>query len=187
MPGCRIDTLDGPPSIYQEILLSYRLLFGQSSRSRQLLSGLLSSKSKEQLSSMGDEPIDQLLELLCTKALYSRRKFLGLPLGRRLGPHIRADLFPTSALDVYGEILESDGYSAQDDFPVFGQRLLALQRYNKRRQPTKITDLWRDRRNPLQWYTFWVVTFIGGTGILLALLQLLVGFVQMAYAITPAQ
>jgi sterol desaturase/sphingolipid hydroxylase (fatty acid hydroxylase superfamily) len=85
------------------------------------------------------------------------------------------------------ELIESNTYSARDDFPVFGQRLLALQRYNRRHQPSKITDLWRNRQNPLQWYTFWAVLVVGGSGLLLAILQLIIGVLQLVYTIRPVK
>lgn len=30
---------------------------------------------------------------------------------------------------------------------------MAVQQYNPRQQPSRVRDLWRDRRNPLQWYS----------------------------------
>jgi hypothetical protein len=50
-----------------------------------------------------------------------------------------------------------------------------------RQQPSKVTDLWRDRRNPLQWYTFWAVLWVGGASIVLAVLQLVVSLVQTVF------
>ena len=93
-----------------------------------------------------------------------------------------SSIFPVSVLDLDDNIQDSDTYSTRDDFPVFGQRLLALQMYNMRQQPSKVMDLWRDRRSPLQWYTFWAVLWVGGVSILLAFLQLLVSIVQTAIA-----
>ncbi|KAK8130628.1 hypothetical protein PG999_003008 [Apiospora kogelbergensis] len=175
LPHQLTDSPDEPASIYKEVLLTYRLLFGQSQRSRKCISQLLDNATNA--SSAG---ISRRMES-------NDHPVLADPLLRkRSGPHIKGNIFPASALDVRNELIESGSYSARDDFPVFGPRLLSLQRYNKRRQLTKITDLWRDRRNPLQWYTFWVVTIIGGFGLIVALLQLVVGFVQMAYAIHPA-
>ncbi|KAL6401120.1 hypothetical protein AUP68_16844 [Ilyonectria robusta] len=188
------DSSQEPASVYRETLLTYRLLFGQSHKSRKILTGILEKVSLNETganmsqnggSATADE-IDRFLKTLCTTPLHTRRRFLGLHLGKKSGPHIRGDLFPISALSLDHELIESNSYSARDDFPVFGQRLLALQRFNKRHQPSKMTDLWRDRRNPLQWYTFWAVLIVGGFGMLLGLLQLTVGFVQMAYAIHPA-
>jgi hypothetical protein len=46
--------------------------------------------------------------------------------------------------------------------------------------------LWRDRRNPLQWYTFWAVLVVGGVSILLSFLQLVVSVAQLVVAIKTA-
>jgi len=74
-------------------------------------------------------------------------------------------------------------YSAELDFPILGSRLLRIQAFNLRQQPRRIRDLWRDRRNPLQWYTFWAVLIIGGATILLGVLQLLVSTAQLVTSI----
>jgi len=89
------------------------------------------------------------------------------------------------ALNLNNQLQESDTYSARDDFAVFGPWLLSLQHYNMRQQPGKRKDLWWDYRNPLQWYTFWAVLWIGGASIVLAVLQLVVGIVQVYFAVPP--
>ncbi|PVH79293.1 hypothetical protein DL98DRAFT_589529 [Cadophora sp. DSE1049] len=179
-----------PDSIHREILLSYRVLFGQSNSSRKLMkrelgrfnlsSGTGSPRNK---SCISEEEKDGFLETLCSLPLYPDRVLSRLWFGRKPSPRIAGQFFPISSLSVGNELIESDTYSARDDFPVFGPRLLTLQRYNLRRQPSKILDLWRDRRNPLQWYTFWAVVIVGGCGLLLAALQLAVGVIQVIYAI----
>lgn len=160
------DDSDGqidPYSAHREILLSYRLLFAQSRRSRRLMNHQL-----EDLRSEGK--LDPLLKLLVGTSLPSLRSTLP------------RDVFPHSTLTAEGTLQESDTYSAREDFPSFGYRLLILQRYNLRQQPSRVKDLWRDRRNPLQWYTFWAVVWVGGISIILGLLQLLVGVAQLYFA-----
>lgn len=162
-----------PSALYRELLLSYRLLFGQSSKSRKLLDQLCASTPPEST--------DPLIKV-CASPVSSKwdiRRFAG----RRRPQSFPNNIFPISALDLNGQIQDSDTYSALDDFPYFGQRLILLQRYNMRQQPSRVKDIWRDRRNPLQWYTFWTVLWVGGAGILLAILQLVVGLVQLYYAI----
>lgn len=180
--------------MYREVLLSYRLLFGQSHASRKLLLAMIKGWSNHStpdshrlLKADHSEKVDPFLKTLCTVSLYSGWRSFTFGLGKHARPRIEGSLFPLSALTVDDELIESDTYSAQDDFPTFGNRLLALQRYNMRRQPSKVRDLWRDRRNPLQWYTFWAVIVVGAVGLLLAFLQLAVGLVQMAYAIHPVK
>jgi hypothetical protein len=91
-------------------------------------------------------------------------------------------LFPVSTIDARGAFIELGSDSAQLDFPIFGTRLLALQNHNLRQQPNKVRDLWRDRRNPLQWYTFWAVIWVGGISIVLGALQLAVSAAQLYFA-----
>lgn len=181
-----------PASIYREVLLSYRLLFGQSKSARKLIKSMMErpkfqpgTESTRNQKCVSKDDKDVFLDTICTLPLYPDRGISRLWSRKRPSPRISGHLFPISSLSVGDELIESDTYSARDDFPVFGSRLLAIQRYNMRRQPSKVLDLWRDRRNPLQWYTFWAVAIFGGAGILLSALQLGVGVVQLAYAIHP--
>ncbi|KAK1826925.1 hypothetical protein QBC39DRAFT_363154 [Podospora conica] len=165
-----------PSSVHREVLLSYRLLFGQSPGSRKLALKLL----KQLKESSG--AIDPFLVTICSTPL-AKSRFLR-PLS---GSPLPNDIFPTSSLDLDNCLVESDTYSSQDDFPCFGQRLLAVQHYNLRQQPRRIRDLWRDRRNPLQWYTFWAVLWVGGITIVLGVLQLAAAVVQAYYSAWPSE
>lgn len=89
------------------------------------------------------------------------------------------EIWPITCRTMEGHLQQSDVYSAQDDFPRLGPRLIKLQQFNSRQRPSKLTDLWRDRRNPLQWYTFWAVVLVGGVANILAALQLLVALVAL--------
>ncbi|KAM7213093.1 hypothetical protein V8F06_011516 [Rhypophila decipiens] len=186
-------TTNHSSSIYREILLSYRILFGQSAKSRKLILPEIVNPKKDYPYDITTH--DRFLETLCTTPIGRPRRW---PWHWRLWGRsnttttrsLPSKLFPDSVVhatdDGDDELIESDTYSAADDFPVFGPRLLAIQRYNMRRQPSRMMDLWRDRRNPLQWYTFWAVLLVGSAGLLLALLQLVVGVVQTAYTIHPS-
>lgn len=90
--------------------------------------------------------------------------------------------WPVSCLDSDDMALlqERDVYSATEDFPRLGQRLLRVQKFNARWRPSRLTDFWRDRRNPYQWYTFWAVLIVGGVANLLAVLQLVAAVYQAA-------
>ena len=153
----------------QEVLLSLRLLFGQTRASRvQAKFALKQLKAR-------DSCFDQLLETFCTKP-YNKTDLKSLP-----------SFWPVSCLSIDGHHLqEEDSYSSQDDFPMFGQRLVKLQAFTLRQQPSKLRDLWRDRRNPLQWYTFWAVLVVGGLSILLGFLQLGVTIAQLVVAMKPS-
>lgn len=155
-------------AVHREILLSYRLLFAQSSHSRRLIT--------HQLQRLQSQPgLDPVLTTLCTVPLRSLQ----------CGPKRLPDIFPYSTMDVNGRLQESSTYSVHEDFPCFGSRLLSLQRFSSRQQPSRVKDLWRDRRNPLQWYTFWAVLVVGGISIVLSILQLLVGVAQLYFAAAP--
>lgn len=189
------DSPEEKSAVYREVLLSYRLLFGQSSRSRkqigkelrQLSKGV--SKEQNRHSNSSDNAIkahiDPFLSTICTTPLFSRLRFFSLVSQKKQHDLLPGTLFPPSVLDIHDQLQECDTYSACDDFPVFGHRLLKLQRYSMRQQPSRVRDLWRDRRNPLQWYTFWAVLWIGGLTSALAALQLVVGVVQIVVTIRP--
>ncbi|KAI1313743.1 hypothetical protein F5Y03DRAFT_390044 [Xylaria venustula] len=146
----------------QEVLMSYRLLFGQSRASRKLARSLL-----QKLGTNRDH--DHLLAHLCTKSL------------KEVAKALPGEFWPISCRGFDNAVQEVDAYSFRDDFPMLGCRLAVIQEFNLRQQPSKLRDLWRDRRNPLQWYTFWAVLVVGGVSIILAILQLVVGIIQITY------
>jgi hypothetical protein len=115
------DAAQIPGSIHREILLSCRLLFGQSSKSRALLSKILIQHKRP------NQRVDPFLITLCTTPLFKRNFFI-----QRRNVDLPSNIFPVSNLDVNNNFMESETYSVRDDFPTFGPRLLALQRYNLR-------------------------------------------------------
>lgn len=155
--------------LHQEVLMSYRLLFGQEAVSRRLIRAPLRALRDEQ-----PQHYDSLLDMICAYKL--SRKVRSLPLY----------LWPVTCRSFEGHLQEESAYSSQDDFPMFGTRLAKLQEFTLRQQPSRLRDLWRDRRNPLQWYTFWAVLIVGGLSIFLTLLQLLVGIAQLVLSTTPS-
>ncbi|KAH6722979.1 hypothetical protein BKA61DRAFT_3382 [Leptodontidium sp. MPI-SDFR-AT-0119] len=161
-------------SIHREILLSYRLLFGQSSKSRVLLSKILIQHKRSY------QRVDPFLITLCAP-LFKSNFFI-----QRRNVDLPSNIFPVSNLDVNNDFMESETHSARDDFPTFGPHLLALQRYNLRQQPSRVRYLWRDRRNPLQWYTFWAVLWVGGITIILGLLQIFKSAAQLYFSAHPS-
>ncbi|KAI9668930.1 MAG: hypothetical protein M1829_005242 [Trizodia sp. TS-e1964] len=159
--------LDGSLQLSQEILMSYRLLFGQSHASRGLGKTLLREME-------GQADYDRLLVGLCTQ-----------PRSSGVVKKLPNSFWPVSCRTFDDNLQELDSYTLHDDFPMLGSRLAALQEFNLRQQPSKLRDLWRDRRNPLQWYTFWAVLVVGGLSILLGILQLAVAVVALAQSIHP--
>lgn len=155
-------------SLEQEVILSYRLLFGQDGKSRKV--------AREEIcrlkNSCAKQNVDDLLSDLCERKYeYGRlwwktydKTLLSYP----------SDIWPITCRTMEGHLQQSNVYSARDDFPRLGPRLIRLQQFNSRQRPSKLTDLWRDRRNPSQWYTFWAVLLVGGVANILAALQLLV-------------
>lgn len=70
---------------------------------------------------------------------------------------------------------------SQSDFPYLGNRLLVLQRHVDSLNPSDLRTLYYDRRNVLQFYTFWAVLVVGGISILLSLAQTVLTAVQVGY------
>lgn len=141
----RADTED-IRSILVEILLSYRLLFGQSRKSRHFFRHLLRSDP-----ALSNNP-DSLLSSLCTKRLFTRQ---GVPRDRL-------------------------NYLSDSHFPTLEARVKVLVAELKGARPTGWRDLFRDRRDKVQYWTFWLVAFIGAVGILLAIAQVALQAVQIA-------
>ncbi len=154
--------------LHQEVIMSYRLLFGQKRGSRRLAGRVLKRQKDEKA-----VEYDTLLDVVCTQA-YKR----GGPVGR-----LPPDLWPVTCLSFDCTLQENTSYSSIDDFPLFGHRLAKLQDFTLRQHPSKLTDLWRDRRNPLQWYTFWAVLIVGGVSMLLSLVQVGVSIAQLVVSI----
>jgi hypothetical protein len=154
----------------QEILLSYRVIFGQSRASRKMY------RSRQKALARDAGYTDHLLDTLC---------------GEALGKQIRAlspELWPCSCLDGIGKdasLLEQSVYNTVIDFPIFGMRLKELEQFSARQSPSVLKDLWTDRRDPLQWYTFWAVLWFGGLSVLLSVAQTALAASQLYYAKYP--
>ncbi|KAH8623457.1 hypothetical protein IG631_21936 [Alternaria alternata] len=146
----------------QEVLLSYRLLFGQTKASRQYYH----KNERTRVMPSGGE-VDPLLDILCSS---SGAASLGI---------LPEKLWPPSCCDYEGHLLEHSTYSTALDFPVLGTRLLKIQDFDTRHTPYKLRELWRDRRQPLQWYAFWAVLIVGGATIVIGLCQIVLSIVQL--------
>ncbi|KXT09813.1 hypothetical protein AC579_10512 [Pseudocercospora musae] len=73
-------------------------------------------------------------------------------------------------------------YVLGQDFPLLGEKLQVIADYTNGSQPTNVWDLWKDKRNPLQWWTFSAVVLVGGFGLLFAILQTALSAAQVHYA-----
>jgi hypothetical protein len=132
--------------LLHEVILSYRLLFGQNSKSRRLFQSLTIFESQL------PEAQDPLLAQLCCG------KTWGLP------------------------IQEREFYRLRRDFPILRSRIATLQHQMMSLKPRGWSQIWNDKRDSAQWLTFWAVIFIGGSGILLSLIQMLLQAAQLAGA-----
>lgn len=188
-------------ALMREILLSYRVIFGQDSRSRKMF------KSTERKRAREGDVYDRLLDVLCGEqfgktvrslphsiwpeaciGLEDEKSTFDVLCGKRFGKIVRSIQHRIRSEACIGleegrsTLLEQAVYTTGTDFPILGARLLALDEFSKRNSPSKIMDFWRDRRNPIQWYTFWVVTIIGGISLPLSLGQLLLAVAQVVFA-----
>ena len=73
-------------------------------------------------------------------------------------------------------------YHVDSDFPILRKRISKLHFYMEGIQPSRLTSLWRDRRDLRLWYTVWVVLIIGGIGILEAGVSIVLTAVQIGIA-----
>ena len=73
-------------------------------------------------------------------------------------------------------------YHADSDFPILRKRLNRLHLYMDGIQPSRLTSLWRDRRDLRLWYTIWVVLIIGGISIIEAGVSIVLAAVQVGIA-----
>jgi len=70
-------------------------------------------------------------------------------------------------------------YVTARDFLVLGERLELLAAELRGTKPKSWRDLLRDRRDTLQYWTFWLVAIAGGIGIMLSLMQVILGIIQV--------
>jgi hypothetical protein len=63
------------------------------------------------------------------------------------------------ASDLYHDVHAEDAseyYYPDANFPYLGKRILEVQHYVKMHNPRSWSELWWDRRNVTEWWTFWV-------------------------------
>ena len=71
--------------------------------------------------------------------------------------------------------------SSLAEFCYWRQRLMELDRVF-REPPTSVDRLWYDRRNPMQWYTFWLAVLIAILSVVFGSLGTYIGFKQIELA-----
>ena len=137
-PDPRADSND-IRSILDEILLSFRLLFGQSTAGRKHFRRLV--KSNPELQENGD----RLLFALCTE------------------PHFEHDIVSN----------DRPIFFLDREFPVLGGRIKLLMEDLKDSRPQGWRQLLRDRRDTVQYWTFWLVAIFGAISIMLSMIQVI--------------
>ena len=145
----------------EEILLSYRFLFGQHKSSRKVFREQervgLTCVEPTRVPNVGlDVPLDPLLDSLCSRKLFQDSRI---------------------------SLKERQTYRMHRDFPFLRNRFVNLKRELAMRKSRSWREMWRDKRDTSNWYTFWAVIFIGGLGLLFAAVQTAVGIAQLAYAV----
>ena len=119
---------------FEEMLITYRLLFGQDEKSWRAFARMANAWEAEQSS---DKPgsFDPLLRTLCAQSCLS----------------------DTAAI-IYKEIdagVIASQYEPHTQFPFFGARLLELQEFVKQHQPQSVRGLFSDKRDVEKWWTLW--------------------------------
>ncbi len=71
-------------------------------------------------------------------------------------------------------------YFTHRDFPVLGDRIEMLGKELKGARPKGWKDIVRDRRDTMQYWTFWLVAIVGGASIILSLIQVILRGAQLA-------
>lgn len=73
-------------------------------------------------------------------------------------------------------------YVTARDFLVLGPRVERLANELRVAKPKSLIDLLHDRRDTLQYWTFWFVAIFGGAGIFLSILQVILATIQVLQA-----
>ncbi|KAI1458140.1 hypothetical protein F4805DRAFT_148997 [Annulohypoxylon moriforme] len=155
--SCQENCWSNPESVAKpylvEVLLSYRLLFGQHPLSRGLF------LNQERKNAEWDDTLDPLLEALCG--------------------HEHVSGFDGTEEYLH----ERGVYDADINFPHLGPRLMELADYSSSQRPGNLFEVWCDQRDPEKLLTFKAVIIIGAASIALSILQVLVGVVQIVISI----
>ena len=122
---------------FEEILLTYRLIFGQDDRSYKAFSRMVPvwEEQRGRTSWETTWACDPMLLILCGKSATSEE-----------------------ARKIYDEIDANEPhncYNPNTEFPFFGKRLLELQQFIRQHQPQNIRALLTDRRDVAAWYALW--------------------------------
>lgn len=128
-----------PILLFEEILRSYRLIFGQDERSWKAFSKILTKIEEDQGQGRSISACDPLLRVLCGQSSAS-------PEARAIYDEIdvRRGVIPK------GQTTHCNLYT---EFPFLGTRLLELQRFDRRCQPQTVRSPQGDKRAIAPWFT----------------------------------
>ncbi|KAF4458058.1 hypothetical protein F53441_133 [Fusarium austroafricanum] len=136
-----------------EVLLSYRLLFGQHRSSRKLF------LKHEQERAKYNGSIDPLLCALC-------------------GTKDMGNFTETMTL-----LRERGVYNADINFPHLGARLAELADYSASQRPRDLVEVWNDERDPERLFAFRSLIIVGVVSISLSFVQIIVGLAQVGLSV----
>ena len=106
----------------------------------------------------------------------------GPPYSLDLCWHLENILTPYPAL-----IGESESIRSFSDFPRFGSRLREVKFYMDNQKPSEGYQMWKDKRDRVQYVTFWAVLVFGTISIVLALVSIAVSSAQTVAAFRSVQ
>ncbi|KAG4437821.1 hypothetical protein IFR05_006708 [Cadophora sp. M221] len=145
---------------FQEVLLSYRLIFGMDKSSYKAFNRLEWQAHQGQ-----DVTYDPLLNTICGQSCQS-----------------------SEVVQIFGDCDIDDPrmrYNSKTDFPFLGDRLMRLQEYSRCHYPRSVAEMWHDRRDYQRWWTFWIACSILGLTLVFGSIQIVIGSFQVYYALHP--
>lgn len=168
---------------YQDIMLSYRFLFAYDAKSQRqfltLLRGSIFSKSPFWRKLLYRPTVWQTL--LSSSSWSSSLQFAERRSGGSSLMETAPEYWSEAVKDPEERLSEQDNYDASVDFPFLSSRLLHLQKYCARQNPTRWTEIFWDQRHKQQWLTLWAAIIIGSLSVLLSLLQVVLTGISIRY------
>jgi len=146
-------------SYYREVMLSYRLIFGESNDSHKLY-----NSTKDDVTFSQELDHDPILDIVC-------------------GQNCR-DEGSSKIWETINAGVPLNRYSTEN-FAFLGSRLLLIQNAIKVHEPDGFWPMWYDRRDTHRWWGFWPLFIISGAVLFLGILQAALQFLQLYFTIWP--
>ena len=74
---------------------------------------------------------------------------------------------------------QSETYDLRKDFPVLRCKIAIIANRLSNKQPRTWKQIWNDRRDSPNWYTFWALLLFGGVGMTLAFIQVMLQIIEI--------